>query len=235
MLISTLVSLFLVLEPQAAVLPGSVGTGPQPALNPIAWEFELRFEDPKRIEVSVPGRGTQTYWYMLYTVTNTSDRTQRFYPTFQIVTENLKVFDTDVGIPPTVFNAIRDLHKLQYKYLVAPAEAIGDLRTGEDNARESVAIWREIDLNVNHFSVFVAGLSGEANAVKNPAYDPETPESGALQLDVAADGRATAKFPSNPRYFTLRKTLQIDYALPGAADARDSSAPRRLAVRWVMR
>ena len=50
---------------------------------------------------------------------------QRFYPMFQIVTEDLKVFDTDIGISPLVFETIREQHKVTHKYLVHPTQAIG--------------------------------------------------------------------------------------------------------------
>jgi hypothetical protein len=218
----------------AAPAATDVGEGPAPALNPIAWEIDIRFEDPQRIVVQTP-RGAETYWYILYTVRNTSDRTQRFYPTFQIVTEDLRVYDTDVNVFPVVFGAIRELHKLQYPYLVSPTQAIGDLKTGEDNARESVAIWREIDLTLNNYSVFIAGLSGEAYAVRNPAYDPAVKENGKVELEIRAGGPTRATFESNPKLFTLRKTLQIDYTLPGSAETRGTVEPRRTRVRWVMR
>lgn len=220
---------------EPAVVPTmDVGEGPQPALNPIAWEIAIAFEDPKRIEVQTP-RGREVYWYMLYTARNTSDRTQQFHPTFQLVTEQLRVWNTDVDVFPVVFGAIRELHKQQYPYLVSPTQAIGPLKTGDDNARESVAIWRETDAVINNFSVFVAGLSGEAYAVKNPAYDPTLAEHAAVELEIRPGAPAKATFPANPKFFTLRKTLRIDYTLPGSAETRGFADPRRMRVVWVMR
>jgi hypothetical protein len=232
-MLSNLSALLLAMLPQAA--EAAVPETAQPALNPIAWEIELKYEDPKRIEVQTP-RGRETYWYVLYTATNTSDQTQRFYPTFQIVTEDLRVYPTDVDVFPLVFQAIRELHKQQYPYLVAPNVASKEpLKVGDDNARQSVAIWREIDLNVNSFSVFVSGLSGEAKVVKNPAYDPSVKENSAVALEIRTGGPPKATFASNPKTFTLRKTLQIDYALPGAAGTRSLVEPQRTRVQWVMR
>lgn len=209
-----------------------VGTGPQPSPNPIAWEFKFTFLDPQRIEVQVPGADKpEVYWYLVYTVTNTSRRSQRFLPTFQIVTEQIEVFDTDLGISPLVFDAIRERHRITHKYLVSPTKAIGPLLCGEDNARESVAIWREVDLTQNNFSVYVAGLSGETQFLENPAHDPNRPE---VKRVVGPDGREREQ-TVNPQYFTLRKTLEIRYTLPGSPAARRHALPQRGQTRWIMR
>jgi len=203
-----------------------------PAAQPITWEFDFAFLDPQRIEVQLPGEAeTTTYWYMVYTVTNNTGRTRHFLPRFQIVTEDLDVYDTDMGISPLVFDAIRERHKLTHKYLVSPTAAIGPLRTGPDYARESVAVWREIDLTQNSFRVYVAGLSGEIRFIPNPAYDPEAPET----VSVIGPAGYTHDIVVNPKRFTLRKTLEIRYTLPGSPAARPASVPERGEIRWIMR
>lgn len=192
---------------------GEVGRGPQPSARPIAWELQFEYLEPRRIAV-----GGQSYWYMVYTVTNYSGATQRFFPTCQLVTQDLKVVDTDVGISTAVFEAIRARHIKTHKYLVPPAQAIGDLLVGEGYARESVAIWRGVDVPGNRFCVFVAGISGESRLDPNPGFDAAQPESAA-----------------NPRWFTLRKTLELQYRLPGSDTARQSALPVLEHARWIMR
>jgi hypothetical protein len=210
----------------------AIGHGPQPSPTTISWELEFRFLDPHRIEVQLPGRREpEAYWYMVYTVKNTSGRTQRFYPTAQLVTEELHVIDTDMGINPLVFEAIKEQHKVTHPYLVHPTKAIGDLRAGEDYARESVFIWRPLDVKVNNFTVYVAGLSGETRYVPNPAHDPDSPET--IQV-TGPDGRGR-EVAVNPKYFTLRKTLEIRYTLPGSPSTREHAQPERERVRWIMR
>lgn len=210
----------------------SVGIGPEPSPTPISWELDFRYVPPRRIEVQLSGSDRpEVYWYMLYTVTNTSKTTQRFYPSFELVTEDLRVIGTDIGISPLVFDAIRERHKVTHRYLVHPTEAIGELRAGDDYARESVAIWRASDLSVTEFKVYVAGLSGEARVLKNPAYDPDRPETSEITGD---DGRQR-EVTTNPRYFTLRKTLQLSYTLPASEQARQQIEPRLDDARWIMR
>ncbi len=209
-----------------------VGAGPEPAANPISWEFELRFTDPKRLEVLLPGHTEPTvYWYILYTVSNPGERTQLFVPTFQIVTDDLRVIDTDMAINPLAFNTIKELHRQTHPYLVSPTQAIGDLLSGDDNARESVAIWRDVDLSANNFVVYVSGLSGETRFMKNPRYNPKAPETATV---TGSDGK-TREIVVNPRNFTLRKTLEIRYTLPGSPDLRGYGQPQRQSVRWIMR
>ncbi|MFO0837352.1 MAG: hypothetical protein U1D55_02405 [Phycisphaerae bacterium] len=228
-MLSALASLILLVGDLPEALT-DVGHGP--ALSPVSnsWEVELKFLDPQRIEVQAGGR-TETYWYIVYAAVNKSADTQRFYPTFQIVTENLHVHDTDMGISPAVFAAIKQRHQRTHPYLVSPTQAIGELRVGDDNARESVAIWRQIDLSVNNFTVYVAGLSGETRLVRNPSFVSPTmsAKAGGAAASTAADGNA------NPRFFTLRKTLEIRYTLPASPVSREISDAYRREVRWVLR
>ena len=204
-----------------------VGAGPEPALTPISWEFDFEYLDPpRRINV-----GGTSYLYLVYKVTNTSASSKRFQPTIQLVTEDLRVIDTDSGIRNDVFEAIRARHKQTHPHMIDPVSVIGDLRTGRDYSKESVAIWRENDVTVNNFSIFVAGLSGEAKLMKNPAYDPKKPETMSVQSE---DGQKR-EVVVNPKHFTLRKTLELRYAIPGSASARDTRDPELVKSRWIMR
>ncbi len=202
----------------------------EPAPTPIAWEIELDFQDPRRIDVVHNGR-QHTFWYVVYTARNTSDKTQHFQPTFQIVTEDLHVFNTDTSAPPVAFEAIRELHRGSHPELRHPTRAIGPIRRGEDYAIESVAIWRDANLSGNNFSIFVAGLSGETEIVPNPAFDARRPEA----VSITQPSGQSREVLVNPRHFTLRKTLQVDYQLPGSDATRSQAAPIRTEARWIMR
>ena len=213
----------------SAQAPTDVGSGPEPAATQVSWELEFKFLDPQRIEVQLPDSDTPTvYWYMVYTVTNPDRRSRRFHPTFQLVTDDLQVIDTDMGISKLVFDQIKERHRKTHKYLVHPTKALGALLTGDDNARESVAIWRQVDLSINNFKIYVAGLSGETRFMPNPAYDSTKPEE-------VVDPQTGVKRRVNPKHFALRKTLEIRYNLPGSPSARPLAEPERCQTRWVMR
>ncbi len=205
---------------------------PKPSPIAIAWEIEFKFVDLQRIEIKSRETGEmEIYWYMVYTATNLSDRAQHFFPMFKIVTEDLTATESDMGLDPLIFKAIKERYRKTYPYLVPPIKAIGNLMSGDDNARESVAIWPQIDLDVNNFSVFVAGLSGERRFMRNPQYDSSKPET-VVVTDAAGQKRERTV---NPKFFTLRKTLEIPYHLPGSPDTRGRSEPRRGQPRWIMR
>ena len=115
--------------------------------------------------------------------------------------------------------------------MVDPVSVIGELRSGNDNAKESVAIWRIADVPVNNFTVFVAGLSGEARLLKNPSFDSKKPE----KQTITAENGLQREIVINPRNFTLRKTLELRYAVPGSTEARRSREPELTQTRWIMR
>ncbi|MBK8913934.1 MAG: hypothetical protein IPM64_04895 [Phycisphaerales bacterium] len=213
-----------------ALASDPVGEGPQPSATTVSWEIELQFIDPRRIEVIPPGASEpEAFWYMVYTAVNTSDRTQRFFPTFQLVTEELRLLDTDVGVPALVFDAIAERHRLTHPRLVHPTRAIGELRSGNDYAIESVAIWRQGDVPVNNFTIFVAGLSGEVRFAGPPKRSAKPAAAASPGADAAAEGDKPAEAsesteaPSSPAADGGAAAAAGDSA---AADANQPPRPR---------
>jgi hypothetical protein len=192
---------------------------PEPDLVPGAWELNFRFHDPQRVSVLLPGQEEPVvYWYMLYTVENPTGQEVDFYPEFELVTETLQVLSSGLGVSPEAYRAVE--RRAGDPLLVPPEKAIGRLLRGKERARHSVAIWPDFDPRARRFSIFVAGLSGEIKRVKNPAFDPDQPETD-----------------TNKRYFTLRKTLEIPYRFPGSEEMRSLAVPERVEEKqkWIMR
>ena len=194
-------------------------SAPAPGLIPQSWELEFTFHDPQRIVVHHAGstEGT-TYWYLLYSVTNRTDRDVDFHPTFELVTNSMQKSIGGEEISTTVFEAIKVRHHGDYPFLIQPSRVSGKLLQGEDNTISSVAIFRQFDPGANQFVVYVAGLSGEVTRVSNPSFDPGHPESD-----------------DNPPFFFLRKTLAVRYVLPGDVQSRKVTRPTRVGRDWVMR
>lgn len=211
----------------AAQMPSDAGEGPLPSPVETSWQLKFEFvSTPMRVVV-----GGQTYWYILYRITNPTPTAQRFFPLITVVTEDLAVVPTEVGVPVGVFQQIKQLHQRQFRDLMSPTQVIGELKSGEDYSRESVAIWRGVDLSANNFTVYVAGLSGETQLVLNPSYDPAKPETRVL----SRPGGKLESVAVNPKHFTVRKTLEIRYTLPGSPQGQAFSEPVRTETRWVMR
>jgi hypothetical protein len=179
---------------------------PRPSPYPIAWELDFRHETPRRIVLEVrEGESPQAFWYLPYMVTNNTDRERMFLPVFEMLTDDGRVIRSDRNIPPIVFRAIRQRERRQF--LEAPLEVYGELRIGDDQARESVAIWPEPPGGMREFTIFITGLSGEAMRVPGP--DDE---------DVI-----------------LRKSRQLDYRLRGAVVRPGARDVIEVDQRWIMR
>lgn len=178
---------------------------PKPSPYPVAWEFDFQHSDPKRIVVDAPGQNApQAYWYVTYTVTNNTDKERPFLPVFEMLANDGRLIRSDFAIPPQVFSAIQQREKLQF---LQPAhEVAGQLRLGDDQARDGVAIWPEPMAEMGQFSIFIEGLSGE-----------------------------TAELKVGDESFNLHKELELSYIIRGD-DVRPSlDEVSAEAETWVMR
>ncbi len=178
----------------ALVRARDVGEYPRPSPYPVSWELKFAHATPKRIVVTPASGGVpQPYWYMTYAVTNNSDKEQTFLPVFELVTRTGKAIRSDNSIPAAAFDAIKlreKNHFLEPSYKIA-----GQLRVGDDQAKEGIAIWPEPDPRMGSFSIYVAGLSGEIAELRD--------DGGAVMKDK--DGQA----------IILHKTLQLNYLIRG--------------------
>jgi hypothetical protein len=178
---------------------------PTPSRYPVAWQFDFTHSMPKRVIVNIPGQANpEAYWYMTYQVTNNSDQERMFLPVFEMVTETGEVIRSDKNIPATVFNVIKDRER--NRFLQPAAQVAGELRLGEDQAKDGVAIWKEPMAEMGRFSIFVSGLSGEYARTKIGEQD-----------------------------FILRKTLQLDYHVRGDEIKPGHDEVNPVEERWVMR
>jgi hypothetical protein len=198
----------------AAMLSDARGEFPKPSAYPISWELKFEHDLPQRIVVKVPGAAApQAYWYMTYTITNNSGQEQMFLPTFDMLTYDGRLIRSDNKISATVFSAIKSREK---RTLLEPWTKIGgELLIGPDQAKDGVAIWPEPMLRMEHFSIFVGGLSGEAVRLKD--------DSGAEIKDK--DGKPTI----------LRKTLQLNFHIRGDDVYPGEDEINENAENWVMR
>lgn len=179
---------------------------PQPSPTPVSWELTLTHSQPKRIVVQVPGDpGPTAYWYMTYHVVNNTDQDHvLFYPTFDLVTEDGKVIRSDTNLAPAVFDAIKGTERI--KFLLNEQAVGGELRQGDDQSRDGVAIWPEPDVHMGTFNIFAMGFWGEAAIVKVGDQD-----------------------------VTLRKTLQLTYHLSLDENAPDHGVLTEKDTQFVMR
>ena len=138
---------------------------PTPNLYPIAWELKFQHGKPQRVVVEVPDeKSPVAFWYMPYTVTNQTDREQTYFPFLEMIDDKGNVSRSDKLVPPSVFEAIKK--REGNRFLETSLKVAGEIRLGEDQARDSVAVWREPSTEMGAFSIFVGGLSGENKPLK---------------------------------------------------------------------
>lgn len=178
---------------------------PEPRIVTDSWQIDFQFDSPRVISVvTEPGQPPQTFWYLPYTVTNDSGEDQMFIPDIRVLTNTGQVIRAGRDVPPNVFAAIKA--EQRNKLLESPIEVIGRLLQGEDNAKDSVAIWPAADADVDAITITIKGLSGETTVVKNP-------ETG--------------------KDIVLRKTLMLQFATPGGTAAATRRVTL-LDTDWVM-
>ncbi len=182
---------------------------PQPARLAVSWQLDVTYERPHAIAVRGLDGRIRWYFYFAYKIVNQSKREQFFVPDVTLATDQGDIITANRGIPPRVFAAIKK--RLGNRLLEDPSQVSGQVLIGEDHARQSVAIWRAFDHDVDRMTVFFAGLSGEIKTIKRPGTDKDV---------------------------TLRKTLMLSYHTPGtpAAGITPQFQSFRLdKERWVMR
>lgn len=220
----------------------------EPAPDPVPASWELKFDPSPMTRIQVDtGSGPRTYWYMLYTVTNNTGQDVEFMPEIVRVSEieselpaekvadrpaeapTIRVEPSMVGLDSRIYQAIAQRHARTHPFLVTPVEAIGRLLQGKDNARSSVAVFKDLDPRVSRFTIYFGGLSGERKALPNPSFDARR-----AAAEQKSDGSSTGE-EKTLKLFVLRKTLAIPFTLPGDVRTRPRAEPALGRMTWVMR
>ncbi len=183
-----------------------------------SWELDVEFADPQRITVPTADGGEETYWYVVYRVTNRTGQDVAFFPSFRIVTNTLRVVDAGDGVHPFVYDRIAAMLRKQFPFFAPPAKITGTLLQGRENARESAAVFKTFDPQASSFTLYMSGFAGHVDRQRNPAFDPNKPVSD-----------------ENARSFLFRRTLSVVYDLPGDPQTRAFARPIRRSREWVMR
>ena len=219
----------LVCGAATGVLDTPAATAPKPSVVPIKWEFDFHAKAPRSLEVTLPGeKAPRTFWYMRYTVTNRNRNPKtakpmeiEFIPRIVLYTDTGETIQA--GEHRNVYDAV---HKVEGDpLLIPPVSVSGKLLFGMDNAKRSVAIWRDFDSNSGAFDVFVGGLSGETAVVilsKPITVEEVNPLTGKKERVKKSK-------------IVLHKTLQLSYSIPGEVGARLRTPPKLKKKTWVMR
>jgi hypothetical protein len=178
------------------------------------WTLDVRCERLQQLVLPWGPGGEQRFWYTIVTVTNRTGMDADFYPKCDLMTDTFQVLPAGKGVPPVVFDMIRQRHASRYPLLESLQRVPNRILEGEDNARDIAVIWKDFDPQATSLRLFIGGLSNETAIVSHP-------------VAVDADG--------NPVPIYLRKTLEMDYTLRGDPALRSSVEVVYKGQSWVMR
>lgn len=187
----------------------SAQAAPEPRPVATAWEFTFD-EGPLRLAWVETPEGPRPYFYLTYRVTNFWGNDLLFAPDMTLVTSENEVLVAGRGVSLAVTEEI--MGRLRNPLLESQSSLGGTtVLEGPEHAREGIAIWPATRLNVDEVTVFFAGLSGE--------------------YESYIIGRDT----TDPRRYSLRKTMMLRYATPGDFSQQGSRPFDLVEKRWVMR
>ncbi len=167
----------------------------EPSRVPVSWELNFKYGPVERVYVDVDGKPT-AFWYVRYTVTNNSGRDVLFTPSFELVSDTGESLQAFKNVPNSVFDKIKGLYK--NTLLMSPTDIYGKLLQGEDNAKDGVIIFPNIDPDARNFKLFVMGLSGETtDKVINPITNKPVLLQKTLELDINIPGQAINREPAS--------------------------------------
>lgn len=187
---------------------------PEPSVIPMSWELKITIGAPTRF-VLTSGKGDKAeklyYWLVPFKVVNPTSKTQDFLPRVTMRTDSLDTLDAQMAIAPDLFTRIKGVLKA-WKYLEEPL-AVTQIVGGEDNARDSVAVF-PLKANPKSFKLFFCGFSGEQWPMKVPGKNPGQTEEQMME-----------------------KVRTIEFSVPGNTD--DNQVPPVQLVpgseKWTMR
>lgn len=194
------------------------------------WSLEFAFKAPRMIDVDVPTAGMKMQrkriWYLVYRVRNAGGRRPRidaadparrtteafetpirFVPHF--VLESLEPLDEGEGLTayrayldrviPAALGPIRKREAGGGEILDSAAMVAQEIGPGEE--RWGVATWEDVDPRIDHFSIYVRGLTNALEWRRRPGAPVRASDPPGAPLEQAL------------------RTLRLDFWRPG--DERD--------------
>ncbi|MFO0782503.1 MAG: hypothetical protein U0636_02305 [Phycisphaerales bacterium] len=166
-------------------------------------DLEIR---PGSLMLITDTQSGQPYWVFTYQVVNKTGKSQRFAPTFELVTGEGKILAAGADVPP---EAQRRLQRALGKVDAADQfQIMGDILEGEANARDGIVVWPASAGDTKELTMFITGLS--------------------RAVDVRTD-------PASGQTVNLRRTMQRSYTLPGQPDPRVAHDATLVSETWLMR
>jgi hypothetical protein len=200
------VRLFLALSIAAfavgVVLPQAEAAPTSSAVSVDDWEFDFR---PGPLRLYIDPSDNRAYWYFTYTVINRTERDRTWVPMIELFTDEGQIMPAGKNVSSRLTKQLRTL--LKNPLLEEQNQIIGDLRVGRENARSGLAVWPANRLGITELTLFVRGISSDAEELTGVA---------------ATVGREEGAAGKGKKY--LYKTLRRVYEVPGNPQQQGSKA-----------
>jgi hypothetical protein len=160
--------------------------------------------------LDIPGRGKESYFFLTYKVTNTSDEDLLLAPSFELSTGMGDLIRSGRDVPAEATRQVLDL--LANPLMEDQIGILGAILKGEENAKDGVVLWPVPGFHLEDATVYASGFSGETKP-----YDTKDADTG------------------RPVQKTLRKTYMARFDMPGMLNGRGGEAFPVSEQRWIMR
>lgn len=179
---------------------------PEPEPVPRRWQLEIEPGELRMTTITLDKLGPRRFYSMTYKVINNSGQDLLFAPAFDLADGKGEVIRSGRDVPAAVTSQL--LQDARNPYIQDQIGIIGEIRQGQENAKDGLIVWPANSLAPAEITIYVGGLSGETATVASP------------------DGKSK---------FVLRKTLKLDFVAPGDLSTQANSAFTLQAKAWVMR
>ncbi|MBN8645950.1 MAG: hypothetical protein J0L61_12005 [Planctomycetes bacterium] len=179
---------------------------PEPEAIPRRWEVRVEPGPLRCMNVEVPGKGAQSFFYMTFKATNLSGQDLYFAPSFDLALSDGTVSRSGRDVPAEATRAI--LEYVNNPFLKEEIALQGQFLQGPENAKEGLVVWPARTLKLSEASVYMAGFSGETKSIVRP-------DTGKAHV--------------------LRKTLMLRHEVNGEIDPSLNTTLTRSVQRWILR
>lgn len=183
---------------------------PEPNPVPQRWQFDVYPGQLRFAKFETPDGQLRGYFFLTYRVVNNTREDLLLAPLFELATENGDIVRSGRDVPQSVVKKI--MAEVDNPLAQDQISILGTLLQGEENGREGVVIFSDVDNSARDITIYATGFSGET-----APYEVKDPKTGKVHKEL------------------LRKTLSLQYKLPGDVTGRVNEPLPLFEQRWVMR
>jgi len=172
-----------------------------PEAAPGQWQLEFT---PGDLRVYTDPQTNQHFWYFTYKVVNRTGQDRWWAPKFELLEDHGRVRRSGQNVDPIIMKRVEAL--IGNRLVADQYQVLGEIKQGEEHAKEGFVVWSEDDLRATELHVFIRGMSSEMQKVQTK--EGEVMMYKTLKLDYRVSGDAADRggepVPCEHREWVLR-------------------------------